>query len=211
MPGKTVYPQGEKGGITVQKNVLIVGASRPWASAVADALASEARVVRLRSGQRPSEEPHRGGAEAVSLEEAMAAAVVEAAEETGGFDLLLWGPDVSPPAELLLDVEPEIWSAMLEELREVHLVLRCALPYLLGRPSSLVLLGGVPGESTAPPHRGVRCCAVERLGAHLQRELATYGVAVHAWTRFPGEGAPEEELPSSFSALAQRVMGLLKP
>ena len=192
----------------MKKNVLIVGASRPWAPTLADALASEARVVLLKD---PSalDAPPQGAPSQVTGEHEVASAVVEAAEETGGFDLLLWGPRTSSPAELWLDVEPESWGAMLDELREVHLVLRCALPYLLGRPSSLVLLGAIPGESVLPPHRAVRSCVLACLGDHLRRELALYGVAVHAWTLSAEEGAPEGGIPSSMENLQQRMTALL--
>ena len=113
--------------------------------------------------------------------EELSAAVVEATEKLGGIDSLFLfrthggGQD---QGGMLLDLDEDDWDAeMNRSAKGFFLSCKYALPYLLGRKSSIIAaLDPLSEEGSLVD--GVSGTALQAAAEHISRELSNYGVMV---------------------------------
>lgn len=114
----------------------------------------------------------------ISSAESLSALVVDTAEETGGIGELLfaWRPRGASDS-LALDLEAADWDdAMAFGPRAFFLACKFAVPYLVSRPGSRIVL--MIASSDANAADGAARAALLRTAESMGRELAEFGVSV---------------------------------
>lgn len=172
------------------RRILVTGASAGIGAAVARAaVAAGARVALLaRRPDRLAEVAESLGTAAVPVacdltdEQAVPAAVREAAERLGGLDGLVNSAGLFTVGPVR-DTDPAAWRAMFEvNVLGLLAVTKAALPYLrTGRSPAVVNLSSMSGRRVPRPEAGVYAAtkfAVHALGESLRMELNPEGIRV---------------------------------
>lgn len=117
-------------------------------------------------------------------------AVIEAEDALGSIDLLAYVGCEAGESRMLLDIDEQEWdSVMNRRLKGFFLSCKCALPYLMGRESSCILLV-MPTESRMDEcgvHAFAAGAASRAAAVHMAGELANYGIRVRALAAGAGD------------------------
>ncbi|MDR1514961.1 MAG: SDR family NAD(P)-dependent oxidoreductase [Synergistaceae bacterium] len=113
--------------------------------------------------------------------EELSRSVIEVAEELGGIDLLIFSArltDASPDA-LLLDLDESDWDGAMDEARAFFLLLKYALPYLINKENSRVIVIDTSdaGSAAALPDY-VLSKTLEAAAGRIAAEFSEFGVSV---------------------------------
>jgi NAD(P)-dependent dehydrogenase (short-subunit alcohol dehydrogenase family) len=112
--------------------------------------------------------------------EGLSSAVIAVAEEFGGIDLLVFARRKSdaPPDTLLLDLDESDWDGSMDEARAFFLLCKYALPYLINKENSGVIVIDCNGADAAQSLPDlVSGKAIEAAVGRISAELSGYGVS----------------------------------
>jgi 3-oxoacyl-[acyl-carrier protein] reductase len=113
--------------------------------------------------------------------EELSRSVIAVAEELGGIDLLVFSarmPD-APADALLLDLDESDWDGAMDEARAFFLLCKYALPYLINKGNSrVIVIGSSRGGSAASLPGYVMSHALEAASRRVADEFPEFGVSV---------------------------------